>query len=258
MDPDHRSIRPHSLQENPLQNPIVWFPSQKLPPFADLLCHHPYNSSDPTHLRLPLIGEDSLKEPDMDSPIRKHRGAPIKEKNYLAIKYKLKNTQGHPFKFSFIAQILVAHLQHLFCLKGKSRYNRSKWLRFHKHEGLALYAQIRNMVGDDTEIMKFQRSVSCKDLKKWLNASLHGQIQGFTRELISVLRKAVFRRFCVLKCIDLRELYTLDFNVKEEGKNGWEIFYRYITQTIWEEMNMERISEEEIETTINSAVNSCV
>lgn len=58
----------------------------------------------------------------------------------------------------------------------------------------------------------------------------------------------------MLKCIDLKELYTLDFNVKEEGKNGWEIFYRYITQTIWEEMDMEKISEEEIETTINSAV----
>ena len=75
---------------------------------------------------LPLIQPQRPENIFQQDPFTRLRGAPVKLKNNMVKLYNLKNTKGKKFKFSFILQILIGHLQHLVGNKAKVRYSRQQ------------------------------------------------------------------------------------------------------------------------------------
>ena len=113
--------------------------------------------------------------------------------------YELRNLKGRPFKFSFVCQILMAHLQHMFGLKGKSRYNKAKWLRSYCREGRALQARIKEMVGSNIDTIAFKRTLTMSELKSWLEGASFNDRDSLSTAEAADLRFKVFRVFCILK-----------------------------------------------------------
>ena len=204
-----------------------------LPPFSEILSLQPFAG-------LPIVLPALRVSPPAKS--KGTRGAPMKHKNSLAATYKLKNTQGVRFKFSFVLQILIAHIHHMFGLKGKSRYQKTRWLRLHKKDGTALVKWIKARVGTNAHLLDLKRSVSVATLKSWLS----GDDAETDRDQLSELRTEVFRKFCILKLIDLENQYSSDFNVISEKDYGWKAIREYIMTIMWLELHMPPITDEEV------------
>lgn len=252
MDCSPYVLPPLPVTENCQRNNLMWFPELRLPTLTQLGQYsrfYRYNNK----LQVPncSVSQASGRTPQLRP--QGARGAPVKPKNSLVSQHSLTNTRGTPFKFSFIPQILVAHLQHLFFLKGKTRYNRSKWLRLYRREGEELAKRIKELVGGDLEILHFKRAVSSRELRTWLLAETYCDPGKFDPALVSQVRIEAFRKLCILKCLDLEENYMLDFNVEASGTAACEIFRVYLTQTLWDELSLPTISDKEVCSTLASS-----
>lgn len=89
------------------------------------------------------------------------------------------------------------------------------------------------------------------ELKEWLLGGLTDS--ELPQEELSNLRMQVFRAFCVLKTIDLDNMYELDFNVGSGQPFCGEIFRSYILKTMWTELGLSIIDEEELQNVFNVA-----
>lgn len=190
---------------------------------------------------------------DRRTPLYRHRqGAPTKLKTESIRDLNIRNTRGKKFKFSFIPQILVAHLQHLLGLKGKSRYNTYRWLRLYTTQGRSLAEYIKRAAEGEAALFAFKRIVSMKELKHWLMGRSY--CEPLLIEEVSAKRIGVFRLFCVLKSIDLETQCCYDFNVREGGNGVWEVFREYILKTLWEELEIPVITEDEVSDTLSTMI----
>ena len=167
------------------------FPDTKLPAFLDIESYeipHNYLGERP---KLPAIR-------NVRSAIKK-RGAPVKLKNKLVSRYKVRNTNGKPFKFSFVPQILVSQLHHMFQMKKKSRYQRDRWLRSYTPQGQRIQEEIVRILDGRTHLLKFKRTVSIKELRDWLRGTIY--IDEASPEEACEVRMKVFR-LCLLYTSD--------------------------------------------------------
>ena len=217
------------------------FPELELPPISEIPEYQRSQQLLTSLLYLPAVspGDQGLELPS----IRKTRGAPTKPKNQLVNVMDLKNTKGKPFKFSFVPQILVSHLQHLIGNKKKPRSQIPQWLRSDFPHGRAIQQEIRELVGPNRELLNFKRVVSVGELAQWLHGGSF--CHPSAAELATDLRTRVFRLFCILKCIDLEGQYANDFSVVTTDRRAAGIFKQYLTRYMWEDMGMVPISEEE-------------
>lgn len=230
------------------RNQSPWFPSTNLPFLPTLSLdtqhsrQHEYPNSLPEIQQLPCGSS------------KRTRGAPKKEKNLHASALQLKNTSGKPFLFSFIPQIIIAHLHHLFSFKGRSRYNKHEWLRLSSKEGVAMTRLLKRMVGENQKAIKFKRTVSMRELKDWLSGFSFDSDIPLTQQAVSDLRTDVFRKMCILKCFELNTHFASDFNVKDTSKKGAKLIRDYITHYLWQELELPTLIDEEVTSTFSSAL----
>ena len=224
------------------------FPNITLPRIEELYEYQDSIEHLGTVVALPRI--DSARSGRMLS--QRGRGAPVKPKNMLGRLLNFTNTRGKKFKFSFIPQILVSHLQHLIGNKQRIRSSCDNWLRSYTEEGRAVQALIWEAIGTDTQLLRFKRTVSLKDLKEWLDGVTYRC--GAHTEHLAAVRYRVFRLFCVLKSIDIEAQYGIDFNVETASPTAGQVFKWYITKFLWEELGLPPLTSEEILETIKQGL----
>ena len=176
----------------------------------------------------------------------------MKPKNMLGRLLAFKNTRGKTFKFSFIPQILVSHLQHFVGNKQRIRQTCDTWMRSYTAEGRGVQALVWDALGNDPHLLRFKRTVSLKDLKDWLDGRTFQC--GLPPEELAAVRNRVFRLFCILKCIDLEARCGTDFNVETTSPAAGQVFKWYVTKFLWEELELPALTDEEIAETIQQGL----
>ena len=119
MDPKNPNSTSQPLFASPL-----FKEGTKLLPARLISSYKPFSNYESNMVLLPPIHKERIIYALEPQHFFKQRGAPIKLKNNMVKRFNLKNTKGKKFKFSFVIQILIAHLHHLAGKKAKVRYSR--------------------------------------------------------------------------------------------------------------------------------------